>query len=159
MTTTLNAVETKTVKTVRPIALTSHDVNLLRSDTPVESVQVKGRAAVIFKGEALEDYILVRIPQSGMPVPQVKDVSASATETLNIKGAEVEIEVSSSGSKIIFDLPEPQEGVIYITSSLTANEAMSQGREDVYAPRQIVCVLNNDGSTTIVGTLGLKKGG
>lgn len=158
------ALTAKEEKHVRLVALTSHDVNYLHPDTPVEEQQVNGRPAMIFTGENLEDYILVRLPKSGLPVPQVKDTSATMTEEILVvstEAGEVKIlaEVSSSGGEEIVNLPPAEEGVAYITSSFTANTALLQGRTDVYAPRQLVCVLNKDGSTTIVGTLGFKKGG
>jgi hypothetical protein len=145
---------------MKAIALTSHAVNILKPTALVEQIEVKGRPAFIYRGKDLKEDTLVSITQSGLPIPQVKDTSAEVSqETLNIEGVDIEIEISSSAGKEIHNLPEAQEGVIYITSSFTANEALKLGRQDVYAPKQLVCILNEDGSTTIVGTLGLKKGG
>lgn len=155
---------TETAKPISLIALTSHDVNLLTDTTPVKEIEVQGRKTLIFDGVNLEDHILVRIPRSGLPVPTVKDTSAEVTnKTLLVqtesKTVEIQVSVSKSAGKQIVDLPEAQEGIGYITSSFTANTALLQGRTDVYAPKQIVCTLNSDGSTTIVGTLGIKLGG
>lgn len=152
---------TRVEQQVQAVALTSHAVNILRADTPVEEIQVKGRPVVVYTGglDEIEKYIIVSIRPSGLPIPQVVDLGAEAPSSpsiLNIEGVPVEVEIVASGEKIIKCLPPAEEGVIYITSSFTAATAAAQGRRDVYAPRQIVCCINDDGTTTIVGTLGLR---
>ena len=78
---------------------------------------------------------------------------------LEIDGLSAPISISKSSGKQISDLPEAQEGVIFITSSFTASAAAAIGRNDIFAPAQIVYTLNPDGTTTILGTIELKQGG
>lgn len=135
------------------IALTSHPVNILRKDVIVETLQVKGRPTLIYKGECLEKDIVLKIPSSGLPVPQVSDVEPTSI-SLNING--VEVPVSKIVGKEIKNLPDFSEDCIFITSSFTQAAAKELGRVDIYAPTDLICTLNDDGSTTIVGTRGLK---
>ena len=78
---------------------------------------------------------------------------------LEIEGLSAPISISKSSGKQISDLPPAEEGVIYITSSFTASAAAAIGRTDIFAPAHIVCTLNPDGTTTILGTIELKQGG
>lgn len=145
--------------TIKAIALTSHPVVIFSGDLPTETVEIKGRPTVVVApGIDSTDYLLGIIPASGLPVPQVGNVDATST-MLEIEGLSAPISISKSSGKKISDLPEAQEGVIYITSSFTASAAAETGRTDVYAPAQIVCTLNPDGTTTILGTIELKQGG
>lgn len=144
---------------IKAIALTSHPVVLFNNDLPVETVEIKGRPCmVVAHGVDPQDYQQGIIPASGLPVPQVGNTAATETQ-LEIEGVETPVSISLSAGKEITGLPEAQEGVIYITSSFTAASAAAIGRSDVYAPAQLVCALNEDGSTTILGTIGLKQGG
>lgn len=144
---------------VTAIALTAHPVVIFSSSLPTETIEIKGRpTTVVAPGVNSSEYLLGIIPASGMPVPQVGNVDATTT-MLEIEGLSAPISISKSSGKEIKDLPEAQEGFIYITSSFTASAAAAIGRTDVYAPAQIVCTLNPDGTTTILGTIELKQGG
>jgi hypothetical protein len=144
---------------IKPIALTAHPVVVFSSSLPTEIVEIKGRPTmVVSAGVNPLDYQLGIIPASGLPVPQVGNIDATSTE-MEIEGLVAPVSISLSSGKQITGLPAAEEGVIYISSSFTASSAAATGRTDVYAPAQIVCHLNEDGTTTILGTIGLKQGG
>ena len=143
------------------VALTAHPVVFLSPDTPVKETEVRGRKSLVFTGENPEDYIIGVVEPSGLPVPNVKVqdgesrefIAKVKTETHNFK---VPVIQSLGSTKVIEDLPPSKGGVFYIASSFTADVAVSQGRTDVLAPRQLVLIMNEDGSTTILGTMELK---
>lgn len=144
---------------VTAIALTAHPVVIFSNSLPTETIEIKGRpTTVVAPGVNSSDYLLGIIPASGLPVPQVGNIDATTT-VLEIEGLSAPINISKSSGKQISDLPATEEGVIYITSSFTASAAAAVGRTDVYAPAQLVCTLNEDGTTTILGTIELKQGG
>ena len=140
------------------IALTSHSVTLLRPDTPTKEAVIRGRSSLVFDGEDSTPYISEVIPASGLPVPSVVNEGGEpATFTLETEnGTEVTVIREGTGKEVIKDLPEPQDGVVYIASSFTSAAAVRQGRQDVFAPRTLVLSLSKDGSTTILGTIELK---
>ena len=139
------------------VALTSHPVVILDDDTPTKETEIRGRKSLVFDGKNPEDYILGTIEPSGLPVPNVKILDGGTREfVVKTNGFEVTVIQSLGQEKVIEDLPEPIDGVFYVTSSFTADVAVSQGRTDVLAPRQLVLILNEDGSTTILGTIKLK---
>ncbi len=136
------------------ISLTAHDFNLLSPDVLVEEIQVKGRPTLVYRGENIKQDIILTIKGSGV-VPQVSDVEPTQEFLLSDDG--IKVPLSKVSGKQITNLPEPQEGVAYIVSSFTQSAAKDLGRVDVYAPADIISTLNPDGTTTIVGTRGLKQ--
>lgn len=141
------------------VALTSHPVVILDPRTPVKETEIRGRKSLVFAGTGNpKDYIIGEIQPSGLPVPNVKVIDGETRQFI-IKTNDFEVPVIQSlgSTKVIEDLPEPLTDIFYITSSFTADVAVSQGRRDVLAPRQLVLLLNEeDGSTTILGTIELK---
>jgi hypothetical protein len=139
------------------VALTSHPVVVLSPDTPVQETEIRGRKSLVFTGENPKDYIIGDIQPSGLPVPNVKIIDGE-TRRFIIKTNDFQVPVIQSlgSTKVIENLPDPLTDIFYITSSFTADVAVSQGRTDVLAPRQLVLILNEDGSTTVLGTMELK---
>jgi hypothetical protein len=140
------------------VALTSHPVVVLSPDTPVQETEIRGRKSLVFTGEKNpKDYIIGDIQPSGLPVPNVKIIDGE-TRRFIIKTNDFQVPVIQSlgSTKVIENLPDPLTDIFYITSSFTADVAVSQGRTDVLAPRQLVLILNEDGSTTVLGTMELK---
>ncbi len=72
----------------------------------------------------------VVLPPSG----QVARVSVSAKELYKIAFAGIRVPVVRTEFGDIVDLPDPDEGVIYVTSTLVAQAAAARGRTDVVAP-------------------------
>ena len=139
------------------VALTAHPVVILDDDTPVKETEIRGRKSLVFDGKNPEDYIIGTIEPSGLPVPNVKILDGGTREfVVKTNGFEVTVIQSLGQEKVIEDLPAPLTDIFYVTSSFTADVASSQGRRDVLAPRQLVLILNEDGSTTILGTIKLK---
>jgi len=148
---------------VQIIGLANHDYNILRMNTPVKTIELGGgRKQVLFDGERLEDYILYTVPVSGLPAPQVLPTCGGLPRelTLLLDGdIQIPLTVYEDGGTIyIKDLPAPVEGVYYLTSYAAASTAFSQGRRDVLCPGTLVLERNEDGSTRILGCLGLKQG-
>lgn len=140
------------------VALTAHPVVILSPDTPVKETEIRGRKSLVFAGTGdPKDYIIGEIQPSGLPVPNVKVIDGESRQFI-IKTNDFEVPVIQSlgQEKVIEDLPAPLTDIFYVTSSFTADVAASQGRRDVLAPRQLVLILNQDGSTTILGTMELK---
>lgn len=139
------------------VALTSHPVVILSPETPIRETEIRGRKSLVFDGKDPKDYIIGTIEPSGQPVPNVKVIDGETREFI-IKTNDFQVPVIQSlGSvKVIEDLPEQLTDIFYVTSSFTADVAVQQGRRDVLAPRQLVLLLNEDGSTTILGTMELK---
>jgi hypothetical protein len=139
------------------VALTSHPVVVLSPDTPVQETEIRGRKSLVFTGENPKDCIIGDIQPSGLPVPNVKIIDGE-TRRFIIKTNDFQVPVIQSlgSTKVIENLPDPLTDIFYITSSFTADVAVSQGRTDVLAPRQLVLILNEDGSTTVLGTMELK---
>ena len=141
------------------VNLSAHDIVILNSNCPVEKLELKGRPALIFKGGKLSEWVDLIIPSSGKALPKVE------TESTETQELEVEVEESEAkihltlegvGKKVITNLPEPKENTYYISSALCSSVAKELGRTDVLAPKQLVLKLNEDGSTLILGTLGLR---
>ena len=139
------------------IALTAHPVVILDPRTPVKEAEVRGRKSLVFDGKDPKDYIIGVVEPSGLPVPNVKVQDGESREfTIKTNDFEVPVIQSLGSTKVIENLPEELDDIFYVTSSFTADVAVSQGRTDVLAPRQLVLMLNEDGSTTILGTMELK---
>lgn len=154
----LNTFELEKNLMLNAVLLANHDMVVFNSKLPVVTTEVKGRPCVVVaEGVNSSDYIVGVVKSSGLPVPQVGNVSATSVE-MEVMGLGT-ISLSTSGGKEIHNLPAPVEGIVYITSSFTAASAASVGRTDVWAPAQLVCSINPDGTTTILGTIGFKQGG
>jgi len=145
--------------TLKAVALTAHPVVIFNDNLPVESVTIKGREAlVVSPGVNPQEYLTAVIPASGLPVPTVGNGGEAGKEILTIEGiGEVSV-TTGSGGKEISDLPDSLDGTIFITSSLTSGVAYEQGRRDIYAPGRLVCALADNGSTIVLGCIGLKQG-
>lgn len=81
--------------------------------------------------EYLREWGLAIYPANPGALPEVKDVGAT---TIVEKRNNTPVTRSISGKTIITDLPEPQEGVTYITSVVVAKAAK---RSDVVSPDAI----------------------
>jgi hypothetical protein len=141
------------------INLSAHNIVILNADTPVEHLELKGRPALVFSGEKLSEWIDLIIPSSGLPLPKVETGSTETRELqVDVESTEAKISISVEGigKKVITNLPEPKENTYYISSALCSSVAKELGRTDVLAPKQLVLKLNEDGSTLILGTLGLR---
>jgi hypothetical protein len=64
-----------------------------------------------------------------------------------------EIDVIAKSMEQIIDLPQPEDGVIYVASALVAAEAANAGRVDVLCPGTLV----RDDKGVVVGCLGLVR--
>jgi hypothetical protein len=141
------------------VNLSAHDVVILNPETPVKQLELKGRPAFIFNGEKLSEWVDLIIPSSGLPLPKVETESARTTELeVEVESTEAKIQITLEGvgKKFISNLPEPKENTYYVSSALCSSVAKELGRYDVLAPKQLVLQLNEDGSTLILGTLGLR---
>jgi hypothetical protein len=64
-----------------------------------------------------------------------------------------EIEVVVKAMEQIIDLPQPEDGVIYVASAHVAQEAVNAGRVDVLSPGTLV----RDGKGVVCGCNGLVR--
>jgi len=78
----------------------------------------------------LADGTTLTIPPSGVVARVSQDYTPLGT--LNLGNAQVPLVATTYGA--IQGLPDPVDGVFYITSALVAQAAWSQGRKDVLAP-------------------------
>lgn len=91
-----------------------------------------------------EDGTMLSIPASGLVArADQKQVAEKIVDGITLYS-------TSYGDAI--DLPEPEEGVIYITSVLTAQAVKGQ-RDDVYFPGTMI----RDDDGNIIGCVGLCK--
>ena len=137
-------------------ALTGHKVNLLKANTPYETKSIKGRPTLIFVGDDINDWIEIQVEGTGI-VPEVVSEKGTLTH-IELNNKQIPLE-KTGVFKEIKDLPEPEEGTIFVASSFTQATAKEKlGRSDIYSPQQLVCTLDpKTGATTVVGTLGLKQ--
>jgi len=84
---------------------TQHDVNLVNQEGTKITLHSEGNAVVVMQAGDKEWV-------TGLPVP-----IQQPSRVVGIEG-----------------LPEPEEGVIFITSMIVASEAAKQGRMDVVSP-------------------------
>ena len=140
-------------------SLNVHPTQILGLNTPVEIISnPAGRDVFVFKGENIEDYILIQFPKSEAPTPQVGSTEPQE-ETLVVQGG-VQIPVQVSSGTQISNLPEKEEGVVWVTSYPTAKAAAEIGRSDFVNAGPIV-YKSYDPETgrgsTILGCLGVNR--
>lgn len=109
------------------ISLNGHPTTILAATTPVKIISNGGRETYVFDGEDISQYIRLKLPPTVLPVPKVGSTTPQ-NKTLSVDGVEIDVQVSSGTQ--ISDLPEEQEGVIYMTSYPTAKAAAELGRKD-----------------------------
>lgn len=143
------------------ISLNGHPTTILRADCPVSNQSVGGREHLILACplEQAENYVILRLDQTTMPIPKVAPFAPPEEELVEIEGAveAVTVKVQPSTQGIQY-LPEPQEGVVYLTSYVTAKAARELGRKDFWSSGPSVMLLSPDGkTTTIFGCLGVNR--
>jgi len=142
------------------ISLNGHPTTILRSDCPVVNQSVGGRDSLILDCslEEAEQYVLLRLPKTDLPIPKMASAAPPAEEVVEVEGAsgpiKVKVQPTSQG---IENLPEPQEDVIYMTSYVTAKAARELNRTDFWSSGPSVMTLSEDGTTTIFGCLGVNR--
>lgn len=145
------------------ISLNGHPTTILRSDCPVAntSTSVGGRDSLFLacSPEEAEQYVVLRLDPTTMPIPKVAPASPPKEELVEVEGAAeavtVKVQPTSQG---IENLPEPQEGVVYLTSYVTAKAARELGRTDFWSSGPSVMLLSLDSNTTtIFGCLGVNR--
>lgn len=88
------------------------------------------------------------------PSGTVARVATTTTEEAPIEWDGLSIPVVSEEFGEVENLPAPQDGTIYIVSSIVQSAAKAQGRKDCYAPSSLF-VRDKDGK--IQGVEALKK--
>ena len=142
------------------ISLNGHPTTILQPDCPVSNQSIKGRESLILgcSLEEAEDYVVLRLPKTALAIPKVAPAAPPAEELVTVEGAAAPITVKVQPSaQGIENLPEPQEGVVYLTSYVTAKAAREAGRTDFWSSGPSVMLLSEDGSTTIFGCLGVNR--
>lgn len=143
------------------ISLNGHATTILRSDCPVVNQSVGGRDSLFLNCsiEEAEEYVLLRLAKTTLPIPKVAPAALPAEELVEIEGATgpIKVKVQPTGQGIE-NLPEPQEGVVYLTGYVTAKAARELGRTDFWSSGPSVMLLSPDGNTTtIFGCLGVNR--
>lgn len=64
-----------------------------------------------------------------------------------------EVPIVVKGMEQIIDLPQPEDGVVYVASALVAKEAVNAGRVDVLCPGTLV----RDDKGVVIGCNGLVR--
>lgn len=80
------------------------------------------------------------------PSGEVARISTSQEVVMQLSGAEVRRTVFGA----LEGLPAPQEGVVYLASSLVAQQAAKEGRVDVVAPDTGPTAIRKDGQVVAV---------
>lgn len=139
-------------------SLNVHPTQILSLTTPVKTISNPGgRDVLIFDGEDIKDYILLDLPGTNLPVPKV-GTTKPGLETIQV--GEVDIPVQVSSGTQIENLPEPKEGVIYMTSYPTAKAASEMGRKDFINAGPMVFAAydaETGRGTVILGCLGVNR--
>ena len=140
------------------ISLNAHSTQILSVNTPVKTISNPGgRDVFVFTGENIQEFILLELPGTTLPVPKVGSTEPG-TETLEVDGIEISVQVSSGTH--IENLPEAQEGVIFMTSYPTAKAASEMGRKDFINAGPMVFESYDEVTgrgTTILGCLGVNR--
>jgi len=139
-------------------SLNVHPTTILSEETPVERVSnPAGREVLVFTGENIEEYVLLNLPSTKLPVPQVGTTEPSK-ETVKVHGVEIPVQVSSGTA--ITNLPPEEEGTLFLTSYPTAKAASEAGRKDLLNAGPLV-FQSYDPETgrgsVILGCLGLNR--
>ena len=88
--------------------------------------------------------VIAKIPPSGT----VARVASTSKKVGEIDG----IPVFSTEFGDVVGLPDPEEGAVYITSTIVAQAAARAGRTDVYSPAELV----RDENGAVIGCKGLQ---
>jgi hypothetical protein len=127
------------------INLSDHPTVVLDPNTPVKTFD-GGRS----KYADDTPQIVLELPSYKGALPNVDALSGN---TVVIDGVSIEY----PDSTVINNLPEPKEGIIYISSEIVVNAAKTLGRTDVVYPGPLVFKEPFEkGFGTIVGCLGLR---
>lgn len=117
-------------------SLNAHATQILSMDTPVKVViNPAGREILVFDGNNISEFVLLKLPETTLPVPKVGTTEPEIT-TLDVGGISIPIQVSSGTQ--ISNLPEPETDVIFMTSYPTAKAASEMGRKDFMNAGQTV---------------------
>lgn len=140
------------------ISLNIHPTVILSPNTPVKEISTGGRVLYVFIGDDIEDYIVLKLESTTLPVPRVGNtMPTQEVITTLVNGKEVEISVNVSSGTEVSDLPDPQEGTIFISSYPTASAAK---RDDIWNPGPLVYKTFNEEKgqgDQILGALGLNR--
>lgn len=145
---------------LKVISLNGHPTTILRTDVPTTNTSVGGRDSLLLccSLEQAEEYVMFRAGKTTLPIPKVAPAAPPLEELVEVEGAAGPITVKVQPStQEVQDLPEPQEGVVYLTSYVTAKAARELGRKDFWSSGPSVMLLGEDGSTTIFGCLGVNR--
>ena len=142
-------------------SLNAHVTRILSISTPVQRVSnPSGREVVVFSppnGEAIEKYLVLELPATDLPVPQVGSVDPTLEEWETEKG---KITVQVSSGSLITNLPPCEKGVVWMTSYPTAKAAAEIGRKDFINAGPTVFKSYDESTgrgTTILGCLGVNR--
>ena len=110
-------------------SLNAHATQILSTNTPViTNINPAGREVLVFDGDNISQFVLLELEGTSLPVPKV-DTTEPAQELLEIEGG-VQIPVQVSSGTVISNLPEVEEGIMFMTSYPTAKAAAELGRYD-----------------------------
>ena len=114
-------------------SLNAHVTRILSIDTPVKRVSnPSGREVLVFsppnEETTIEKYLVLELPATDLPVPQVGSVDPTLEEWEIEEGKKLTVQVSSGS--LIANLPPYEKGVVWMTSYPTAKAAAEIGRKD-----------------------------
>ena len=129
------------------VNLGNHPVLVLSSETQTVKFGPTGREKLALVGEVSSN---LSLPAYAGPLPTVETLPGEVKVIANIA-------IHYPGAKILHNLPQPQEGVIYVSSRMVVDAAKEVGRTDVVCPGPLAFAepFEEGGRGTVVGCLGL----
>lgn len=133
--------------------LTPHDIHILNPKVGINQ-DAKTKVFTSVSGEFEVTLMIPSLCKKNDPAALALPRAGFGDEVTHlIEGVPIDSYESENG--ILEDMPDPEQGVIYIVSGITAAVAKMHGRDDVVSPNKIV--RDKDSGSVVLGCQSLRR--